>query len=59
MLTFPVKGAYDIRQEVPIGVCMQIFCMGLMAFKSIVLLKVIRVGHFQTILLLVKNLKLL
>jgi len=50
-LLFPSKGAYDIQQEVPIGVWIQFVCMGLMAFKSIMVSKVMRVGHFQTMLL--------
>jgi hypothetical protein len=58
ILSLPVKGAYDIWQEVLIGVCIQIARMGLVAFKLIVVLKVKRVGHFQNMLLLVKNLKL-
>jgi len=50
MLTLPVKSAYGVRQEVRIGVCIQITCMGFIAFKSIMVLKVIMVGHFQTLL---------
>jgi hypothetical protein len=57
MLTLPVKGADGIRQEVQIGVCIQITCIVFMSFKSIMVLKVIRVGHIQT--MLINNLKLL
>uniref|UniRef100_A0A0A9FKV6 Uncharacterized protein n=1 Tax=Arundo donax TaxID=35708 RepID=A0A0A9FKV6_ARUDO len=39
----PVKGAYDMRQEVPIGVCIRLVCLA----HSIMVLKVIRVGHFK------------